>query len=150
MARKRSKAYINLNKMQNFVYAFQRAPYKVREGLRSAMDKWAASAQGEYDSATGYGSGFANVKGSSFAKVEDTKKGKGLYVTVGHEAYIARFLEVGTKAHDVPHKRGSKAWVIRVSGIKGSKALSKVWDKRRKEIPEAIEKVIKNAIEGGE
>lgn len=150
MARKRSKANINLNKMQGFIYAFQRAPDKVREGLRGAMDKWAASTQGDYDSATGYGGGFANAKGSSFKKVEDTKKGKGLYVAVGHEAYIARFLEVGTKAHDVPHKRGGKAWVIRVSGIKGSKALSKVWDRRSKEIPEAIEKVISDAIKGGE
>ena len=40
MARKRSKANISLNKMQDFVYAFQRAPDKMREGLRSAIDKW--------------------------------------------------------------------------------------------------------------
>lgn len=40
--------------------------------------------------------------------------------------------------------------MVRVSGVKGSKALSKVWDRRRKEIPEAIEKVISDAIKGGE
>ena len=150
MARKRNKANINLNKVHDFVYAFQRAPEKVRDGLREAMDKWAATTQGDYDSATGYGSGFANTKGSSFKKVEDTKKGKGLYVSVGHEAYIARFLEVGTKAHDIPHKRNGKAWVVRVSGIKGSKALAKVWNSHSKEIPAAIEKVIQDVIKGGE
>ena len=62
MARKRNKANINLNKVHDFVYAFQRAPEKVRDGLREAMDKWAATTQGDYDSATGYGSGFANTK----------------------------------------------------------------------------------------
>ena len=150
MARKRRKAGIDLNKINNFTYAFLRAPEKIQNGLREAMDRWSASVQGEYDSATSYGKGFQKAKGASFHKVENAEKSKGLHVSVGHEAYIARFLEVGTKAHDIPHKRGSRYWTVHVSGIRGSRALSGIWDKRKKEIPQAIEEVVKKAIEGGE
>lgn len=144
------RSSINLNRFQNFAYALQRAPEKMRNDLREAMDRWAAATQGDYDSAVSYGTGFARVKGRSFHKVEDAEKNKGMYVSVGHEAYIARFLEVGTKAHDIPHQRNGRYWIAHVSGIKGSKALSNVWDKRRKEIPKTIKDVIKKAIEGGE
>lgn len=150
MARGKRKASINLNKIENFTYALTRAPEKIQSGLKEAMDSWSASVQGDYDSVTGYGSGFPNIKGSSFRKVEAAEKSKGLHVSVGHAAYIARFLEVGTKTHDISHKRGKSYWTVRVRGIKGSKALSNVWNKRKREIPQAVRDVVKRVIEGSD
>lgn len=49
MARKISKANINMNKLQGFIYVFQRVLYKVREGLFRTMDKRTASVQENYD-----------------------------------------------------------------------------------------------------
>lgn len=148
MARKRCMFHLDQHK--GFIYVMQRAPQKLQDDLKSAMDKWATVVQGDYDNATGYGGGFAKITGKSFAIAESLKKGKGVYVAVGHGAFIARFLETGTKAHCIPHKRNDRYWLAYVKGIKGTKALSKAWKKHEKQIPDVIDRVIKNIISGGE
>lgn len=133
---------INLNNVKDFVYAFQNKSDQVKERLRSSMEIWAESTKNEYDSLTGYGSGFSKLHLESFAAVENSKKINGLHVAVGHRAFIAKFLEVGTKAHAIPHKN----YVVNVSGIKGSKALYKAWNKNRKNILTVIEKEVADII----
>ncbi len=143
MAKK--KTQIDLTKIDGFVYALQKAPDKLRERLQSAMEAWAAATKSDYDTATGYGSGFSRAGGKqSFSKVEKQSK-ESLRVSVGHASYIARFLEVGTKAHDIAHKQG-KGWAVaHVMGIRGSKALSKAWNKRQQEITAIVEREV-NAV----
>ena len=75
--------------------------------------------------------------------------GNSLYVAVGHNSYIARFLEVGTKVHLIPHRKGSKYYVVNVKGIRGTKALGKVWNKRKREITLRISKEINDLLKGG-
>lgn len=145
MARKKS-AQMSLNKIDGFAYALRRAPDKLKERLQSAMDAWAAAAQGDYDSATGYGGGFSRMSGKSYHLVEPRKKGAGIYAAVGHASYIARFLEAGTRAHAIAHRQGRGYAVAQVRGIKGSKALSKVWNGRLREIPAIIEGAVKEII----
>ena len=142
-------ATINLNKINGFIYALQVAPEKVKSNIKLAVDEWARDTKSAYDSAISYTSGFSKAPGRSFAVVERAKKFDGLYVSVGHEAYIARFLEVGTKAHDIPHKNGQTPFVVHVSGIKGSKALSKAWNRNRSELKTAINKAVTYTINGG-
>lgn len=146
MARRR--CMFHLDKHKGFIYVMQRAPQRLQDDLKAAMDKWAASVQGDYDNATGYGEGFTKITGKSFAIAESLKKGKGVYVAVGHGAFIARFLETGTKEHDIVQEKRKR--VIRVSGIKGTKALSKAWKKHESRIPDVIDSVIKNIISGGD
>lgn len=145
MGKKRTQ--IDLSKIDGFVYALYRTPDKLRERLQSAMEAWAAATWSDYDTATGYGSGFSRAGGrQSFYKVETQEKGSGLHVAVGHASYIARFLEVGTKAHDIAHRQG-KGWAVaHVSGIKGSKALSKVFNKRRQEISGIVEREVSTVL----
>ena len=73
MAKKRTQ--IDLTKIDGFVYALQKAPDKLIERLQSAMEAWAAATKSDYDTATGYGSGFSRAGGKqSFSKVEKQSK----------------------------------------------------------------------------
>ena len=138
---------INLSEIENFHFAMQQASELTKERLQIVMEQWARSAQKEYDSLSGYGS---SLKGkSSFYEIKSVNSGNGLYVAVGHKSYIARFLEVGTKAHSIPHKKGTKFYVVKVKDIKGTKALGRVWNKRRKEIKVALRNEVKNILKGG-
>lgn len=73
------------------------------------MNEWVRNTKKEYDSATGYGNGFKSMPRYSYLKsfslVEKAKKGNGLYVAVGHECFVARFLEVGTDTHIIKQKQ---------------------------------------------
>lgn len=141
-------ATINLSRINNFIYALQVAPDKVRNNIKAAVDMWAKNTKAAYDSSISYAGGFSKIPGKSFEKVETAKKFHGLYVSVGHEAYIARFLEVGTKAHDIPHKKNKIPFTIHVSGIKGNKALSKAWNRNTSELKDAINKAVIESIKG--
>lgn len=143
------RANIDLNKIKRFTYTLQLAPEKLRNELTITMQKWAADTKAAYDSKTGYPNGFQHIKGKSFYTVQEATSFNGIYVSVGHEAYIARFLEVGTKAHAIPHRKSKPPYVVHVSGIKGSKALSDAWNSRKKNAIESIEKAVTSVIKGG-
>ena len=147
MARKKYTK-IDLNNLKGFAYAFQFASDSINSELLNQMNDWAQATKKEYDAITGYGNGFkrkpqyAYLK--SFSLVEKATKGNGLYVAVGHECFIARFLEVGTDTHTIKQKQ--RGIEFSVKGIHGSKALSKIWNANQKNIPEQIENMVKNAI----
>lgn len=118
MAKRKMK--IDLNQIDNFAYALQTMKAEVAQRVREVAEKWAAGTKSRYDSVSGH----ATIKGKkSFYRVEE--KRKALYVAVGHESYIARFLEVGTKSHEILHRQGNGISLARVRGIKGNKALAK-------------------------
>lgn len=144
MSRKKFK--IDLNKIENFAYALQTASLEIKPRLEAALKKWASETKADYDSKSGH----ARLLGKdSFYQVEEAYSVNGLHVSVGHESFVAKFLEVGTKPHEIVRKsRNGKSYVsAKVSGIKGNRPLSKVFNRRRKEIPniihEEIEKILK-------
>ena len=138
---------INLSKIKRLHFAMQQFPDIARGRLQSVMEQWARETQSDYDALSGYGNGLRGKH--SFHEVRNEKSGNTLRVSVGHNSYIARFLEVGTKAHLIPHKKGSKSYVVRVKGIKGTKALGTVWNKRKKEITLRISEVVNDLLKGG-
>ena len=138
---------IDISQVINFRKNIQNCSSLVQGRLASAMERWASETKNDYDVRTGYGSGLKGNK--SFYIVEASKKTDGLYVAVGHESFIARFLEVGTKAHTIRHIHGTKIVVANVKGIKGSKALGKAFNARRKKIADLIQKEINDILKGG-
>ena len=137
---------INLNKIDNFAYALQMSQGTIRQRLRAVMDKWAAETMGEYNKLTPYNK-LQNK--TSYYTVEPSNEGNGLYVAVGHASFIAKFLEVGTRPHQIIHKKNGKPILSEVKGIKGNKALGKAWNKKHKEIADRIAQEINNILLGG-
>lgn len=71
---------------------------------RDVLRPWASSTHAKYDSLTGYGHMLIDRNGKSYdlssgyyTMVRDSH----LKIVVGHEQFIARFLEVGTRQHPV-------------------------------------------------
>lgn len=141
------KVKLDLNNIKDFAYALQKSKGTVEQRLRAVMDKWAAETQGKYDSLTPYNK-IQNK--TSFYTVEAARSGNGLYVSVGHASFIAKFLEVGTRSHKIIHRQNDKPVVAEVSGIKGNKALGKAWNQKHKEIADRIADEINKILAGGE
>ncbi|MCQ2363184.1 MAG: hypothetical protein MJ041_02515 [Acidaminococcaceae bacterium] len=145
MAKRKMK--IDLNQIDNFAYALQTMKAEVLQRVRMVAEKWAEGTKSKYDSISGH----VEIQGRrSFWSVnKSTYQEQGLYVSVGHANYIARFLEVGTKAHEIVHRQGRGYAVAKVRGIKGNKALSKAFAGRREalalEIEAAINKMLTEA-----
>lgn len=145
MAKRKMK--IDLNQIDNFAYALQTMKAEVTQRVREVAEKWAAGTKSRYDSISGH----VEIQGRrSFWSVnKSVYQEQGLYVSVGHANYIARFLEVGTKAHEIVHRQGKGYVRAIVRGIKGNKALSKAFTARREtlalEIEAAINKMLAEA-----
>lgn len=147
MARKKY-AKIDLSKIKGLSYAMQLASRNIKSEIEEQLIDWAQDTKNKYDTTTGYGSGFkrhAKYRGlKSFYIVEQSNKYNGFYVAVGHECFIAKFLEVGTKSHVIrQNKRGIE---FTVSGIVGRRPLSNIWNKNQNNIMERIEGVVQKAI----
>lgn len=150
MARKKNVS-VKMENINGVAYSLKTFREKTISELANVMTEWGQHTKNEYDALTGYGNGFVHSKygnEQSFSIVEKGYGKAGLTVAVGHECFIARFLEVGTKAHAISHKKGGKVIrTVNVRGIKGSKALSKVISRNIKQVPERVEKAIKNLME---
>jgi hypothetical protein len=149
MARKSIK--IDLSEVENFIYYMQNVPTKVMEIATKASEKWAANTETEYANRIPYANGFKRSKdprgrnASTFHSVYPTSS-TSFRVAVGHEWYIAKFLEVGTKPHNIRRGEGS----IRHPGFSGSKALQKVMNTNKKDLSSAIEKELDNFFNNNE
>jgi hypothetical protein len=143
---------IDLTEVNNFVYHMQNAPTKVMEIATKASEKWAANTETEYANRIPYANGFKRSKdprgrnASTFHSVYPTSS-TSFTVAVGHEWYIAKFLEVGTKPHNI--RRGENG-VIRHPGFSGTKALQKVMNTNKKDLSSVIEKELDNFFNNNE
>lgn len=150
MARKKNVS-IKMENISGVAYSLKMFPEKAISELTNVMGEWGQHTKSEYDALTGYGSGFSHSKygnEQSFSIIKRETRRAGLMVAVGHECFIARFLEVGTKAHTISHKKDGKIIrTVNVRGIKGSKALAKAINRNIKEVPRRVEKAIKNLME---
>ena len=71
-----------------------------RSVISSASKKWAKSTEKEYGQKIPYANGFSRFPSEKvFSKV--TTKPDHIQVSVGHECFLARFLEVGTTSQDL-------------------------------------------------
>lgn len=144
---------LDMTQLEDFVKALSESPDKVRTRLYEISQKWGEKTRQSYAGRISYASGF-NKRGHSgkktFFSVEASSDNNKLTISVGHESFIARFLEVGTKAHEIPHKsRGGKKIVVsNVKGIKGSKALSKAYKEEYDSLGKTIESEINKLLLG--
>ena len=144
---------LDMTQLADFVKALNESPDKVRTRLYEISQKWGEKTRMAYASKIPYALGF-NKRGhnnrKTFFSVEASNDNDKLTISVGHESFIARFLEVGTKAHEIPHRsRGSKKIVVsNVSGIKGSKALSNAYKEQYDSLGKTIETEINKILLG--
>lgn len=138
---------MDLAAMNEFLYVLQQAPDKVRSGLAEVADKWGEMTRDSYRSKIQYAMGFKSkpkhAGKTPFYEVE-WKNDNGLKINVGHQSFIAKFLEVGTKDHSIPHYTRNKnvRTVAFVRGITGSKALAKAFRERN----DALGKLVADKI----
>jgi hypothetical protein len=133
---------IDLTEVNNFVYHMQNAPSTVMSLAMEASNEWAVEAEAEYANRIPYANGFKrskDPKGRSSSTFHSVYRNSNtnFSVGVGHEWYIAKFLEVGTKPHNI--RRGENG-VIRHPGMPGTKALQKAVNANKKNLPTKIEK----------
>lgn len=136
------KIKIDLNEIEGIAFALGSAKDKVTETVKRVASEWGKDTQINYDNRSGH----AVINGQkSFSEVTELRS-NGLRVSVGHESFIARFLEVGTKNHPIPHRQG-KGWAVaNVKGIKGNKALSKAVSANKGKIIEVVEHAINDVL----
>jgi len=136
------KIKIDLNEIEGIAFALGSAKDKVTETVKRVASEWGKDTQINYDNRSGH----AVINGQkSFSEVTELRS-NGLRVSVGHESFIARFLEVGTKNHPIPHRQG-KGWAVaNVKGIKGNKALSKAVSVNKKLLVEQLQKAVEETI----
>lgn len=154
-SRKNGKIWLDLNQIDNFAYALRKNKETVAQKLREVCDRWGTMTKSDYENRISYAGGFGSrgQRGKrAFYSVEIARSVEnGIHVSVGHESFIAKFLEVGTQPHEIIHKdrNGKNPVVATVSGIKGSKALSKAYTEKRKILSQMIESEINKLIIGG-
>lgn len=141
------KMSLDLSEIEGLIYVMQRAPEKIHHSVRNIANEWAEKTKSEYDVTTGYSLGFKKCKGPSFSRIDFSDDGKDMRIAVGHKAFIARFLEVGTKAHQIP-KRSGQGYFEHPS-VKGTKALSKVIKNRKNDLIRKLENTISEAFKRG-
>lgn len=114
--------------------------------VASASRKWAKSTEKEYSQKIPYANGFSQFPGEkTFSKV--TTKPDHIQVSVGHECFLARFLEVGTTSHNVTRTtKNGKRVTNHVSGIRGTHALDKAFDSKMPDLLVEIDKKIQQEL----
>ena len=97
---------IDLSEINELIYKLQSSSDTVMNIIRESAAKWSETTEGDYASKIPYKNGFRRAKNSrdrnssTFHHVS-SKGGNNVTISIGHESYIARFLEVGVKSHDI-------------------------------------------------
>lgn len=146
----KSTIKIDLTDIEGYYDAYRFSAAKAKTTALAVARQWALQTEGMYKSSVPYGNGFHSVKrmrkykagdegydGHAYSDTRETSTG--FHVEVGHQCFIARFLEAGTKAHETyPGKT--------VRGIKGSKALDKVMKSRKPILEQNLSKAFTELI----
>lgn len=145
------KMAVDLSDIDGLIYRLQNAKEETMHELLKMSKEWGADVEGVYKSGISYANGFkshpSHRNKGTFFDVEFSKDSENnIRIVVGHASFIARFLEVGTTAHVVtPTIRGTKR-AIEVSGITGSKALSKAFTSERQELGRMLETTVNRLL----
>lgn len=139
---------VDLSQIENYTSKLLRLGSEAKNIATDVATDWGAKTEMVYRSKISYGNGFKRTryKGlTAFNATQPTKEG--FRTEVGHEHFVARFLEVGTKAHTITTKRGGKTQEIRVKGIKGSQALKKSIEEQLPTLVNDIGEALKDKID---
>lgn len=154
MAKKKSGVFrLDMIQLEGFVKALNESPDKIRTRLYEISQKWGEKTRRAYSRRISYAMGFNKPSHSNkrtFFSVEAENNNGKLTISVGHESFIARFLEVGTKAHVISHKSrdGKKIVESNVKGIKGSKALANAYREEYDSLGKRIETEVNKILLG--
>lgn len=138
---------IDLSEIDELIYKLQSSSSSVMNIVRESAAKWSETTEGHYASKIPYKNGFRRAKNSrdrnssTFHHVS-TRGSNNIMISIGHESYIARFLEVGVKPHDI--QQGKR--VLKHPGFTGTKTLRKTIDRHRSELITQIEDRLKTLL----
>ncbi len=144
---------MDLSDYDGFIYRLQNARDEVVHHLQQWSNEWGRMYKTAYSEKISYATGFkrSHKYGGStpFYEVELVADSKGLVsIHIGHMAFIAKFLEVGTQAHMIAPKIRGKQQVRMVGGIKGSKALSNAYKENKRRMMSEMETKLNNLLKG--
>lgn len=139
---------VDLSQIENYTSKLLRLGSEAKNIATDVATDWGAKTEMVYRSKITYGNGFHRTKYKGLTAFNATQATKeGFKTEVGHEHFVARFLEVGTKAHTINTKRGGKTQEIRVKGIKGSGALKKSIEEQLPTLVNDIGEALKDKID---
>lgn len=139
---------VDLSSIENYTSKLLRLGAEAKNIATDVATDWGNKTEMVYRSKISYGNGFRRSKYKGLTAYNSTQATKeGFRTEIGHEHFVARFLEVGTKAHTITTHRGGKVQEIRVKGIKGSGALKKSIEEQIPELVNNISEALKNKID---
>lgn len=139
---------IDLSQIDGYIGDLLRLGHDAKEIATDVATDWGNRTEQVYRSKISYGNGFRRSKYKGLAAYNQTNETKtGFEVEIGHEHFVAKFLEVGTKAHTITTRRGGKTQEIRVKGIKGSQALKKSIEEQLPTLVNDIGEALKDKID---
>lgn len=139
---------VDLTSIENYTSKLLRLGVEAKNIATDVATDWGNKTEMVYRSKINYGNGFRRSKYKGLTAYNQTNETKeGFKVEIGHEHFVAKFLEVGTRAHTITTHRGGKVQEIRVKGIKGSGALKKSIEEQIPELVSNISEALKNKID---
>ena len=139
---------VDLSSIENYTSKLLRLGAEAKNIATDVATDWGNKTEMVYRSKISYGNGFKRTRYKSYTAYNSTQATKeGFKTEVGHEHFVARFLEVGTRAHTITTHRGNKTQEIGVKGIKGSQALKKSIEEQLPTLVNDIGEALKDKID---
>lgn len=139
---------VDLSQIENYTSKLLRLGSEAKNIATDIATDWGNKTEMIYRSKISYGNGFKRTRYKSYTAFNATQATKeGFRTEIGHEHFVAKFLEVGTKAHTITTRRGGKTQEIRVKGIKGSGALKNAIEEQLPVLITDISEALKNKID---
>lgn len=150
---RKSKINLNLEEIYEFHKKFRESPTKVRDAIREVAEKWGNETEQTYRDKITYAMGFKSKPDhrnkKTYYDVEIVTSDR-LDIRVGHNSFLAKFLEVGTKDHEIKHAKRGQTYprdvTAHVRGIKGSKALAKAFKEKHNLLVSEIQKSLSEIL----
>ena len=144
---KKNGISVDLSGLEEQINSLMFLSNNAQEIVTEAGKSWAESTENLYCSKISYGNGFrrANPRYRGLTAFSNAQPdgNKGVKMEVGHENFIAKFLEVGTSSHKIPG-RGEKPYTV--GGIQGSGALKKAVEQNLPTLIDGIEDQINKKL----
>lgn len=147
---KSGKMMVDLSDFDALMVRLQTAKYETVHHLEMWANMWGKMYKDSYMSKIEYATGFKRSKkynaSTPFYEVEFANNNGIVSIHIGHMSFLAKFLEVGTQAHEIAPRIRGKTQIRNISGIKGSKALSNTYKERKAEMMKDLEREINELL----
>lgn len=135
----------DITEVNDLLEKWKNAPTEIKNRAGTICRTWASKTKRDYRSSINYGDGLrrapASANGKAYSKV--TIKDNSLRVEVGHESFIAKFVEVGTRPHRIQTNRAT----IQHPGISGTHALQIAWNKNFASLTSQLQNILNTTLE---